>query len=739
MSTTFQCDFGDQPLIIETGKLAKQANGSLVIKHGDSVALVTATMGDAREGADFFPLTIDFEERLYARGKIPGSFFRREGRPSTDAILIDRLTDRPLRPLFPKGFRNEVQIIVTTLSSDQQHPFDVLAITGASAALTMSDIPFFGPISATRVGYIDGEFVLNPTFQQMDNSTLDLVVAGTRDGVSMMEAGADELPEDVIEEAIRIGQDANLKVITLQEQIANEVGKKKLEYSSIQVSPELSSQISSLLSSRISGAFDPDSGKTVQKDLLNSLKDEAVENFSESYTSSEVFDAFEELLEEQFKLAVLERGIRPDGRGLKEIRELDCEVGLLPRTHGSGLFQRGETQVLGIATLGSVSDAQRIDTLNPNDTKPFLLHYNFPPYSVGETKRVGSPGRREIGHGALAERAITPILPSQEDFPYVIRLVAEVLGSNGSTSMGSTCACVLALMDAGVPIKKPVAGISIGLVEGEDDKFAILTDIQGLEDHLGDMDFKVAGTKNGITAIQLDIKVKSIGFNVVTATLKQAREARLNILERMEQTISAPRSEMSPYAPRMTRISVPVSKIGIVIGPGGKTIRGIVEETGATVDVQDDGTVIVGASEEISARKAIEIIENLTREAKVGEIYTGKVVRILDFGAFVQIFPGTDGMVHISELANRHVPTVQDEVELGEEITVKVKGIDASGRISLSRKALLQDNEDSAQDSNASSDSTARTRSGSSNSGQDRESSRGGRTSSSNPRKYDRR
>ena len=739
MSTTFQCDFGDQPLIIETGKLAKQANGSLVIKHGDSVALVTATMGDAREGADFFPLTIDFEERLYARGKIPGSFFRREGRPSTDAILIDRLTDRPLRPLFPKGFRNEVQIIVTTLSSDQQHPFDVLAITGASAALTMSDIPFFGPISATRVGYIDGEFVLNPTFQQMDNSTLDLVVAGTRDGVSMMEAGADELPEDVIEEAIRIGQDANLKVITLQEQIANEVGKKKLEYSSIQVSPELSSQISSLLSSRISGAFDPDSGKTVQKDLLNSLKDEAVENFSESYTSSEVFDAFEELLEEQFKLAVLERGIRPDGRGLKEIRELDCEIGLLPRTHGSGLFQRGETQVLGIATLGSVSDAQRIDTLNPKDTKPFLLHYNFPPYSVGETKRVGSPGRREIGHGALAERAITPILPSQEDFPYVIRLVAEVLGSNGSTSMGSTCACVLALMDAGVPIKKPVAGISIGLVEGEDDKFAILTDIQGLEDHLGDMDFKVAGTKNGITAIQLDIKVKSIGFNVVTATLEQAREARLNILERMEQTIPAPRSEMSPYAPRMTRISVPVSKIGVVIGPGGKTIRGIVEETGATVDVQDDGTVIVGASEEISARKAIEIIENLTREAKVGEIYTGKVVRILDFGAFVQIFPGTDGMVHISELANRHVPTVQDEVELGEEITVKVKGIDASGRISLSRKALLQDNEDSAQDSNASSDSTARTRSGSSNSGQDRESSRGGRTSSSNPRRYDRR
>ncbi len=692
MSTTFQCDFGDQPLIIETGKLAKQANGSLVIKHGDSVALVTATMGDAREGVDFFPLTIDFEERLYARGKIPGSFFRREGRPSTDAILIDRLTDRPLRPLFPKGFRNEVQIIVTTLSSDQQHPFDVLAITGASAALTMSDIPFFGPISATRVGYIDGEFVLNPTFQQMDNSTLDLVVAGTRDGVSMMEAGADELPEDVIEEAIRIGQDANLKVITLQEQIANEVGKKKLEYSSIQVSPELSSQISSLLSSRISGAFDPDSGKMEQKDLLNSLKDEAVENFSESYTSSEVFDAFEELLEEQFKLAVLERGIRPDGRGLKEIRELDCEVGLLPRTHGSGLFQRGETQVLGIATLGSVSDAQRIDTLNPNDTKSFLLHYNFPPYSVGETKRVGSPGRREIGHGALAERAITPILPSQEDFPYVIRLVAEVLGSNGSTSMGSTCACVLALMDAGVPIKKPVAGISIGLVEGEDDKFAILTDIQGLEDHLGDMDFKVAGTKNGITAIQLDIKVKSIGFNVVNATLEQAREARLNILERMEQTISAPRSEMSPYAPRMTRISVPVSKIGLVIGPGGKTIRSIVEESGATVDIQDDGTVIIGASEETSARKAIDIIEGLTKEAKVGEIYTGKVVRILAFGAFVQIFPGTDGMVHISELANRHVTSVEDEVELGEEITVKVKGIDASGRISLSRKALLQDN-----------------------------------------------
>jgi len=740
MTTTFQCDFGDQPLIIETGKLAKQANGSLVIKHGDSVALVTATMGDAREGVDFFPLTIDFEERLYARGKIPGSFFRREGRPSTDAILIDRLTDRPLRPLFPKGFRNEVQIIVTSLSSDQQHPFDVLAITGASAALTMSDIPFFGPLSATRVGYIDGEFVLNPTFQQMDESTLDLVVAGTRDGVLMMEAGADELPEDVIEEAIRVGQDANLKVITLQEEIANEVGKEKLEYISAQVSPELSSQMSSLLSSRISGAFDPDLGKMGQKDLLNSLKEEAVENFSETYTAGEVFDAFEELLEEQFKLAVLERGIRPDGRGLKEIRELDCEVGLLPRTHGSGLFQRGETQVLGIATLGSVSDAQKVDTLNPNDTKPFLLHYNFPPYSVGETRRVGSPGRREIGHGALAERAITPILPSQEDFPYVIRLVAEVLGSNGSTSMGSTCACVLALMDAGVPIKKPVAGISIGLVEGEGDKFAILTDIQGLEDHLGDMDFKVAGTKNGVTAIQLDIKVKSIGFNVVNATLEQAKEARLNILESMEQAISAPRSEMSPYAPRMTRISVPVNKIGAVIGPGGKTIRGIVEETGATVDVQDDGTVIIGASEETSARRAIDIIEGLTKEAKVGEIYTGKVVRILDFGAFVEILPGTDGMVHISELANHHVPTVQDEIELGEEITVKVKGIDASGRISLSRKALLQDDENSDQAPDSSpDDSRDRTRPGSHSHGRDRRNDRGRRPSSGDSRRYDRR
>ena len=694
MSSTFQCSFGQEPLVIETGRLAKQANGSLLITHGESVALVTATMSNPREGIDFFPLTIDFEERMYARGKIPGSFFRREGRPSTDAVLIDRLTDRPLRPLFPKGFRNEVQIIITPFSSDQEHPFDVLAIIGASAALTISDIPFSGPLSATRVGYVDGDFVISPTYQQLDESRLDLVVAGTRDGVLMMEVGADELPESIVEEAIRLGQNVNLEVIALQEDMARQLGKAKAEFPSAEVPADLSAAISSLLDGRVAGAFDSDLGKAGQATLLDSLKGEAVEGLKESYEAPQIYDAFEELLEKEFKVAVLDRGIRPDGRGLGDIRELDCEVGLLPRTHGSGLFQRGETQVLGITTLGSVGDAQRIDTLNPKDTKPFLLHYNFPPYSVGETKRVGSPGRREIGHGTLAERAITPVLPSQNDFPYVIRVVAEVLGSNGSTSMGSTCACILALMDAGVPIKKPVAGISIGLVEGENGRFATLTDIQGMEDHLGDMDFKVAGTTDGITAIQLDIKVSSIGFDVVEATLEQAREARLTILERMSQTISAPRTEMSPYAPRMTRITVPVDKIGAVIGPGGKTIRGIVEETGATVDVEDDGTVTIGSSDESAARRAVEMIERLTKVPKVGEIYTGKVVRILNFGAFVEILPGTDGMVHISELADYHVPTVEDVLSLGEEVTVMIKDVGPDGKISLSRRALLTGSDD---------------------------------------------
>ena len=691
MVSSFERQIGAKTLSIESGKLAQQANGSVLIRYGDSVALVTATMGKPREGGDFLPLTIDFEERLYARGKIPGSFFRREGRPSTDAILVDRLTDRPIRPLFPKSFRNETQVIVTTLSSDQENPLDLLAVIGASTALCVSDMPFQGPLSATRIGYVDSEYVVNPTYQQLEHSRLDMVVAGTGAGVVMMEVAASELSEDLVLEGIRRAQEVNLEVIDLQEEMIRSVGKAKFEFHDESYSEDLDSKLREIVNGRISGALDAAGGKADQADRLGTIKTEVLDRLRESHDLNDIEDAFEVMVEKEFRRRTLELGQRPDGRGPKEIRPLDCEVGILPRTHGSSLFTRGETQVMGIATLGPTGDAQKLDTLSPQESKRFMLHYNFMPFSTGETRRVGSPGRRDIGHGALAEKALLPVLPSEEEFPYAIRLVAEVLSSNGSTSMGSVCAGTLALMDAGVPIKTPVAGISIGLITGQNGDFVTLTDIQGMEDHFGDMDFKVAGTAEGITAIQLDIKIKSIDFDVIEAALSQAREARNAILERMTATIAEPRRDMSPYAPRMTRITIPVDKIGAVIGPGGKTIRSIVDETKATIDVEDDGTVIIGSTDGAAAQRAVEIIEGLTREAKVGDIFTGKVVRIMDFGAFVEILPGTDGMVHISELADYRVPTVEDVVKLGEEITVVVKAVDpASGRIALSRRALLQ-------------------------------------------------
>jgi polyribonucleotide nucleotidyltransferase len=523
-----------------------------------------------------------------------------------------------------------------------------------------------------------------------------LVVAGSRDGVLMMEAGANELSDETILGAIRLAQDTNLEVIALQDEMIAQIGLPKISFESPEGAGDLVDRVGAIVGDRLSRAFDESDGKADQAARLKALGADAQAEIGDEVDAGAVSKAFDALMEREFRVRVLDRGKRPDGRGLRDLRPLAAETAVLPRTHGSGLFERGETQVLGIVTLGSVGDAQRLDTLGPKDTKRFMLHYNFPPFSTGETGRLGSSGRRAIGHGALAERALMPVLPSEEDFPYVIRVVAEVLSSNGSTSMGSVCAGILALMDAGVPIKAPVAGISIGLVAGEDGKFAVLTDIQGMEDHYGDMDFKVAGTKDGITAIQLDIKVQNIGFEVIEAALAQAKEARLAILDRMMQTISESRTEMSPYAPRMTRITIPVGKIGAVIGPGGKTIRGIVEETGATVDVQDDGTVIIGSTDSTAASRAVEIIEGLTKVAKVGDIYTGKVVRILPFGAFVQILPGQDGMVHISELANRRVPTVEDEVEMGEEITVQVIGVDQSGKIALSRRALLTSDGDSA-------------------------------------------
>ena len=687
--SSFERRVGDNTLTIETGRLAQQANGSVVVRYGDSMVLVTATMSTPRPGIDFFPLTIDFEERLYARGRIPGGFPRREGRPTTDSVLTMRLTDRPLRPLFPKDFRNEVQIITTPLSADLENPLDMISIIGASTALSISDIPFNGPIGATRVGYVDGEYVVNPTYQQSEESDLDLVVAGSRDGVLMMEAGANEVSDETVLGAIALAQDVNLELIAMQDEAVAAGAKPKSGYVPHGYPKDLDPVVEAAVGGRLSEAMSPEGGKADRSARIGAVKGEVIDEVGGEYDDKDVAEAFDACVEKEFRRRIIENGERPDGRGADEIRTLTCETGISPRAHGTGLFQRGETQVLAFTTLGSVGDKQKIDNLTPTELRRFMLHYNFPPFSTGETGRMFT-GRREIGHGALAERAVAAMLPSEEEFPYTIRVVAECLSSNGSTSMASTCAATLALMDAGVPLKKPVAGISVGLITDDDGRFVTLTDIQGMEDHFGDMDFKVAGTADGITAIQLDIKVQSIGDEVIRQTLEQAKAARLEVLAKMAETIAAPREEMSPYAPRMTTISIPVDKIGAVIGPGGKTIRGIVEETKATVDVQDDGTVVIGSTDGEAADRAREIIENLTKEVKIGEIYTGKVVRILDFGAFVELIPGTDGMVHISELADYRVPTVEDVVKLGEEITVIVKDIDPAGKVSLSRRMLLE-------------------------------------------------
>ncbi len=722
MTTPFQTDIGSGTLSFECGKLAQKANGSVLVRHHDNVLLVTATTAAPREGIDFFPLTVDVEERLYARGKIPGSFPKREGRPSTHSILIARLTDRPIRPLFPKDFKNEVQLIVTPLSVDTINPYDVTTIIGASTALTISDIPFEGPISATRIGFLDGEFLVNPTYEELDRSLLDLIVAGSRSGVIMMEAGASEVSEDIVLQAIEYAQEVNLHGIELQEQLAEEYGKPPMVYVPRGYSAELTEKVAEEVAVPLSEALGLPAEESGQK--VAEIEGGITEKFSEDYQPQEIAAALDEAMEVAFKQRVLDLGERPDGRALNEIRPLSSEVSLLPRTHGTGLFTRGETQVLGVCTLGSVGDAQKLDNLTPDETKRFMLHYNFPPFSVGEARPVRGPGRREIGHGALAERALSSVIPGEEVFPYTIRVVGECLSSNGSTSMGTVCASTLALMDAGVPIKAPVAGISIGLVTGDGGRYVTLTDIQGTEDHLGDMDFKVAGTSDGITAIQLDIKVKSIGYDVISDALRQAKEARGVILENIQETLPAYRAEMSRYAPRMESIRIAVDKIGTVIGPGGKTIRGIVDATGATVDIQDDGTIIIGSSEGSASAKAIQMIKDLTREIEIGEIYTGKVVRTTDFGAFIELLPGKDGMVHISELANYRVPSVEDEVKVGDDVTVMVIEVDSTGRVRLSRRALLSDGDSSEDPLEA---ARSRQRAGRSGAGQRRDSgNRGG-------------
>lgn len=685
-------EIAGRTLSMETGELAQQAGGSVTVQYGDTIVLATATMSSsARDGIDFLPLSVDMEERHYAIGKIPGSFFRREGRPSTEAILASRLTDRTIRPLFSKAIRNEIQIVLTVLSADQVNPPDILGMMGTSAALTISEIPFAGPISGCRIGYIDGELVGDPTYEQISNSDLDMIVAGSRDAIVMVEAGANEVDETVLRQALQMGQEINRTVIEMQDELREKVGKPKLEIASVKAEPGLADALNDLFDDRLTQATSG-LGKEERSDATEGLLNEALESLGDQFEEKAIRGAFDAVFKDAVRAAIL-NGSRPDGRKTDEIRPLSSRVGVLPRAHGSSLFNRGETQVLNVATLGPLAAAQKIDTLSPEDTKRYLHHYNFPPYSVGEVRRVGNPGRREIGHGALAERALLPVIPSESEFPYTIRLVSDVLGSNGSSSMASVCSSTLSLMDAGVPIKAPVAGVAMGLVTGANGEFAVLTDIQGTEDSLGDMDFKVAGTAEGVTALQMDIKLTGITDEILEKALDQARDARLFILAHMSQTIGEARSELSAFAPRMTRIQIDPSRIGALIGPGGKTIRGIVEETKATVDVENDGTVYVGATDRDAADKAIALVNRLTKDITVGEVYTGKVVRTTDFGAFIELAPGRDGMVHISELANYRVPSVEDVVKLGDEVKVIVTEIDPTGRIRLSRRAVLEGEE----------------------------------------------
>ncbi|MCK4402206.1 MAG: polyribonucleotide nucleotidyltransferase [Dehalococcoidia bacterium] len=690
MSQIFERTIAGRILTIEIGKLAQQANGAVVVRYGDTVVLVTAcAANEPTERRGFVPLTVDYEEKLYAAGKIPGSFFRREGRPTEGAIITCRFIDRCLRPLLLKEFNHELQIIATVLSVDKENDPDICALIGASAALTISDIPFSGPVSAVHIGYIDDNLVLNPTLPQIENCLLDVAVASTRQDIVMVEAGAKEASESLALEAIEFGHEANQEIIKLQKELQQAYGNPKVEVKAREVAPELSAHISTLLGDKLNEALGQP-GKLEREQVLASLRDEAKQKLVDSFSEEEVDFAFEARLKAEIRKRILQGKRHVDGRRADEIRPIHCEVGLLPRAHGSGLFARGGTQTLTITTLGSARQEQLLDGLGLAETKRFMHHYNFPPFSSGEVKRVGSPGRREIGHGALGERAIRPILPSEEDFPYTVRLVSEVLSSNGSTSMASTCGSTLSLMDAGVPIKAPVAGIAMGLVTGENGEHVILTDIEGIEDACGDMDFKVAGTSRGITALQLDIKVAGVDSKILAESLTQARQARLEILDKMAQTISTSRPGISPYAPRIHEITIAASKIGNVIGPGGRTIRSITEETKTTIDVRSDGTVIVGSPSEEAVQKAIKMIEDLTQEAKPGDIYTGRVTRLLPFGAMVEIFPGKEGLVHISELADYHVAKVEDVVRVGDEIMVKVIGIDELGRINLSRKAVLE-------------------------------------------------
>ncbi len=692
MVRSLETDFAGRPISIETGKVAKQANGSVLVRYGETVVLVTVVASEKkREGLDFIPLTVNYLEMTYAAGKIPGGFFKREGKPSDHETLISRFIDRPLRPLFPKGFQNEVQVIATVLSADPDNDPAILGMIGASAALSISDIPFFGPIGGAKVGRIDGEYVLNPAPGELELSDIDLFVAGSENAIIMVEGSAKEVREEEILEAIIFGHQSILPVINLQKELKSITGVPAREFELLRPKEDIFDRVQTLAEGKLTEAFFIQE-KLKRRERLEEILQETLKELGaeDEGTKNMVRIALEEIHRTTMRKLILKHRRRIDGRGLSEIRPISCEVGILPRTHGSALFTRGETQVLAVVTFGTSEDEQKINSLLGESYKSFMLHYNFPPFCVGEAAPLRAPGRREIGHGALAERAIFPVLPSNEKFPYTIRIVSEVLESNGSSSMATVCGASLSLMDAGVPIKAPVAGIAMGLIL-EDGQVAILSDILGDEDHFGDMDFKVAGTANGVTAIQMDIKTQGLTKEILQQVLSQAREGRLHILSKMNKTISEPRKDLSRHAPRIITMQVKPEKIRDIIGPGGKTIRSIVDQTGVKVDIEDSGMVKLASPNYEALEKAIKLIKALTQEVEVGGLYKGKVVRILGFGAIVEIFPGTDGLIHISQLAEGHVKSVSDVLKEGEEVWVKVIDIDPQGRIRLSRKAALRE------------------------------------------------